>query len=280
VKLEDQSNVIVQFRDTPLDLSLYELARQKLGTLVPTIEKKSTDISVSSHVYIMNYIHGSMWNSALGAWEDDAAIAGQLGKALSRCVVGPDSSEVVESYIIPRLQTVLHENIPSNRYELRRIVEELISIAPNLKKLPLSLSHVDLNATNMLIASQGPPRLIGILDWDLSRYLPFGIDGAQIRYMSVINRNRVDYPDEPGSTMVATSFWNAFTANLDADLKDYAVDAMKVGVIIYLEFPEGCGERNARDIQNAEKRLQWFDEVFRPQCSRRCASVNRVKAVM
>ena len=28
VKLEDQSNLIVQFRDTPLDLSLYELARR------------------------------------------------------------------------------------------------------------------------------------------------------------------------------------------------------------------------------------------------------------
>ena len=129
---------------------------------------------------------------------------------------------------------------------------------------PSSLPEPELQ---MLIASQGPPRLIGILDWDLSRYLPFGIDGAQIRYMSVINRDRVDYPDEPGSTMVATSFWNAFTANLDADLKDYVVDAMKVGVIIYLEFPEGCGERKARDIQNA---LQWFDEVFRPRCSRRC----------
>ena len=97
----------------------------------------------------MNYIHGSMWNSALGFWEEDVTIAGQLGEALSRCIVGPDSSEVVESYIIPRLQTVLHENIPSDRLELRRSVEELISIAPNLKKLPLSLSHVDLNATNV-----------------------------------------------------------------------------------------------------------------------------------
>lgn len=101
----------------------------------------------------MNYIDGSTWNSALGAWpgawDEDAAIAGQLGDALSRCIVGPDSSEVVESYIIPRLKTVLFENIPSDRLELRRSVEELISIAPNLKKLPLSLSHVDLNATNV-----------------------------------------------------------------------------------------------------------------------------------
>lgn len=97
----------------------------------------------------MNYIDGSMWNSALGAWDDDAAIAGQLGDALSRCIVGSDSSEVVESYIIPRLKTVLLENIPSDRLELRRSVEELISIAPNLKKLPLSLSHLDLNATNV-----------------------------------------------------------------------------------------------------------------------------------
>jgi hypothetical protein len=172
VELEDQSNIIVQFRDTPLDLSLYELARrtsffvrlsiwplsvsaEKLGTLVPTIEEKlkSTETSVSKHVYIMNYIDGSMWTPALGAWpgawEDDAAIAGQLGEALSRCLVGSDSSEVVESYIIPRLRTVLRENIPLDRPELRQIVEELILIAPNLKKLPLSLSHVDLNVTNV-----------------------------------------------------------------------------------------------------------------------------------
>ena len=84
--------------------------------------------------------------------------------------------------------------------------------------------------------------------------------------MSVINRDPVDCPEEPGSTMAATSFWNAFTNSLAADLKNYVVDAVKIGVIIYLEFPEGCGDRDARDIQNAEIRLQWFDDVFRPLC--------------
>ena len=92
----------VSRRRPALDLSHYLLARrrtsfiarlcpervctnsaEKLGTLVLTIKKKSTDISVSSHAYIMNYIHRSMWNSALGDWEDDAAIAGQLGASLS-----------------------------------------------------------------------------------------------------------------------------------------------------------------------------------------------------
>ena len=130
----------------------------------------------------------------------------------------------------------------------------------------MNLSLMFEHKLQILIASGGPPRLIGLLDWERSRYLPFGIDGAQIRYMSVINRNRVDCPEEPGSTMVATSFWNAFTNSLAADLKCYVVDAMKIGVIIYLEFPEGCGDRQARDIQNAENRLQWFDDVFRSRC--------------
>ena len=71
----------------------------------------------------------------LGAWGDDAVIVGQLGEALSLCTVGLNSSEVVEFYIIPRLQTVLRGNTPSDRLELLRSVEELISIAPNLKKL-------------------------------------------------------------------------------------------------------------------------------------------------
>jgi hypothetical protein len=120
----------------------------------------------------------------------------------------------------------------------------------------------------ILIASEGPPQLIGLLDWELSKHLPFGIDGARIRYMSVINRDRVDCPEEPGSTIIATSFWNALTKNLAADYKNYVVDAMKVGLIIYLEFPE-LWERELRDIQNAENRLQWFEDVFRPLCTPR-----------
>ena len=55
--------------------------------------------------------------------------------------------------------------------------------------------------------------------------------------------------------MIATSFWNDFTRSLATDLKDYVVDAMKVWVIIYLEFPEGYGEREAMEIQNAENRF-------------------------
>jgi hypothetical protein len=98
LKLEDQSHhdVVVQFSRHSSGLvqlcvgTQYVFLRrqhmhctcplsvsaEKLGTLVPTIEKKSTDIPVFTHVYVMNYIHGSMWNSALGAWEDDVAIAG------------------------------------------------------------------------------------------------------------------------------------------------------------------------------------------------------------
>jgi hypothetical protein len=83
--------------------------------------------------------------------------------------------------------------------------------------------------------------------------------------MSVINRDRIDYPAEPGSTMIATSFWKSFTANLPIDLKGHVVDAMKIGLIIYFEFPEGC-KREERDMQNAEKRLKWFEELFRPLC--------------
>lgn len=66
--------------------------------------------------------------------------------------------------------------------------------------------------------------------------------------------------------MVATSFWNGFTKALSADLKSIVVDAMKVGLIIYVEFPESCGIRKEKNIQNAEMRLQWFEDVFIPLC--------------
>ena len=63
-------------------------------------------------MYIMNYIDRTMWTPALGtwpeSWDEDAMVVGRLGVALSRCIVGPGSSEVVNSYIIP---SVIHSFI-------------------------------------------------------------------------------------------------------------------------------------------------------------------------
>ena len=92
---------------------------------------------------------------------------------------------------------------------------------------------------------------MGLLDWDHSRCLPYGIDGAQIHYIYGINRNRVDCSEEPMSIMVATSFWNVFKISGKTSCKDH-VDVMKVGLIIFLKIPEGCGERETRSSECPE----------------------------
>ena len=99
---------------------------------------------------------------------------------------------------------------------------------------------------------------MGLLDWDHSRCLPYGIDGAQIHYISGINRNRVDCSEEPMSIMVATSFWNVFKISGKTPCKDH-VDLMNVGLIIFLRIPEGCGER--------ETRISECPEAFAVTCS-------------
>lgn len=111
-----------------------------------------------------------------------------------------------------------------------------------------------------------PPKLVGILDWELSDYRPFGVDAAQILTQSVINRNRVDCPD-PKSASVAEAFWNSLTASIPWSFKPKVVDAMKIGMILVVQFPERLGVRQDIDIQNAETRLQWIEDTFRPLCA-------------
>ena len=51
--------------------------------------------------------------------------------------------------------------------------------------------------------------------------------------------------------MVATSFWNVFKISGKTPHEDH-VDVTKVGLIIFLKFPEGCGERETRHSECQE----------------------------
>ena len=94
-------------------------------------------------------MNGRMWNSALGAWlgawEDDAVIVGHLGEALSRCIVGPNSSEVAVSRAFkPCCSKTLHQT-DLNCFEASKNSSRLLPILRN----PHFLFHVDLNATKV-----------------------------------------------------------------------------------------------------------------------------------
>lgn len=98
----------------------------------------------------MPFIDGELWQGGLGFWSDDISLASQWGEAMSRLVIAEtNSSKAVDEIIIPGLKRALDERIPVSRIALRHSIQDLITIAPSLKSLPLVLAHLDLNPSNV-----------------------------------------------------------------------------------------------------------------------------------
>jgi hypothetical protein len=103
-----------------------------------------------------------------------------------------DRAGIVNGYIIPRLgRIVSKERMPA---ELKARIKSLIPVAEGLKALPLSLCHIDINHMNVIVDENA--NIAGLVDWEQAQLLLVGMNTWCIRYLSVPNKKRVDYPDE------------------------------------------------------------------------------------
>jgi len=118
----------------------------------------------------------------------------------------------------------------------------------------------------VILDETDPTRIVGLIDWEGATLLPFGMNAYQIRFIAVINRQRVDYPDPKSAIPIAMAFWDSFTVQIAPKLKHTVVDAMCIGLILLCEFYEGQGVPNALSLQNAVARLDWLEEIYRPLC--------------
>jgi hypothetical protein len=141
-----------------------------------------------------------------------------------------DSAGIVNGYIIPRLgRIVSKERMPA---KLKARIKSLVPVAEGLKVLPLSLCHIDINQMNVIVDENA--NIAGLVDWEQAQLLPVGMNTWCIRYLSVPNRNRVDYPDEDTVPM-AEAFWKGLVSTLPnhiLGLLDKVVDAMAIGVVM------------------------------------------------
>lgn len=149
VNYADKTEAIVQLRDGRIDTALVALARGLLGDIVPDV--RAVKATATLHAYGMPLIHGTRWSPLIKtSLEEDVAIARQFGSILAKCGLGIGCDTIVDSHIIPRLENVLKDKIPSTASDsLRFRVEALLHRAANLKQLPLVLCHVDPNPFNV-----------------------------------------------------------------------------------------------------------------------------------
>lgn len=146
MKLEDKSEVIVQLKDNEIDLTKVALARSLLGDIVPAMSAAKTD--KVNFAYVSTLIPGEIWDNKRLSLEEEIDVASQLGRLISACRMGISSDGIVNYYVRPRLLKILEkESLPNPG--IRERIERLSVSVDQLKALPLTLCHVDLNRRNV-----------------------------------------------------------------------------------------------------------------------------------
>ncbi|KAF2155858.1 hypothetical protein K461DRAFT_274893 [Myriangium duriaei CBS 260.36] len=100
-----------------------------------------------------------------------------LAKVLSRGRVCDDSTSVVDHLLRPHLQLILSSDDPVI-CPFQQAAGFLYGKLDSLKGLPLFLSHFDLNDMNIMVSDDF--EVSGLIDWEFSSPLPFGVGFSRI----------------------------------------------------------------------------------------------------
>lgn len=195
--------------------------------------------------YYMSFVPGPTWrrspafvNSAL-----NAACIKSLRCILSRGFIAHDSTTIVEEVIMPKLkalQTAMIDETNSPRPDqikpFQNDIERLIESSDQLKRLPLFISHADLNHMNVLVWDVGKVgEVSGIVDWELSSDLPFGMGFCRIH--DLIGRfTNGEFRMLEGFEDAERGFWEAVFNGIPQDVRrllDANLDAVQTSVRIW-----------------------------------------------
>ncbi|KAL9024046.1 MAG: hypothetical protein Q9196_006800 [Gyalolechia fulgens] len=186
VTLQNGEEVVIQFRPEPLDLEPFELARKVLGpAVVPAVEVVPDEELEQEgiRVYCMTCIPGRTWNDGLRGRSAETRVTTvrSLGRLLSKGYVDESSELVVEGRLRPHLALLLSSDDPQiGRFH--STARDLLANLDQLKNLPLFISHFDLNDVNIMVDDNC--EVSGLVDWELSTPLPFGMGLSRIQTLA------------------------------------------------------------------------------------------------
>jgi hypothetical protein len=104
-----------------------------------------------------------------------------LGRVLSRGLVEGKSEPTIEEKLRPHLQMLLDSQDDCIR-PFHGVAKMLMDDLDQLVSLPLFISHFDLNEVNIMLSADC--EISGIVDWELSACLPFGVGFGQIHTLA------------------------------------------------------------------------------------------------
>ncbi|KAI4179335.1 MAG: hypothetical protein LQ346_007221 [Caloplaca aetnensis] len=187
VTLQNGEEVVIQFRPEPLDPEPFALARRSLGDAVPEVHVvEDEDLArCQISVYCMTCVPGQTWlRGARGKTSETLGITlRSLARLLAKGAIIPadSSKQVVESQLRPHLALILSSDDAHVR-PFHHVAQDLLGKLDRLSLQPLFVSHFDLNDVNIMVDTDC--QVTGIVDWELSTPLPFGMGLCRIHTLA------------------------------------------------------------------------------------------------
>ena len=134
-----------------------------------------------------------------------------LGRIFAHCFLPGSSDLAVEKVMsdLGRCRALDREDVRP----YHDIIDQLIEEAPQLRALPLSYTHFDLNGMNILADQTGA--ITGIVDWEMAAPRPFGINCGCIPFLAgeIVNKT---WQEKAAFEAMERGFWESLLQ--DADL--------------------------------------------------------------
>lgn len=191
------------------------------------------------------WLHGAAGKGAEGR----VAVNKSLGRLFARGCLTNDSGEAVVSTVRPHLDAVLASPLD----EIAPYRPMLLGFRDKLDettKLPLWVTHYDLNAVNILIDEDC--EVSGLIDWELSKPKPFGVGFGRIHTIAgEFTGGEFWMPDE--FEEAERGFWKELFDGLPQGTRamfeeniDLVQEAVVLGTLLNAFFWEdgkvGCGQ--------------------------------------
>lgn len=135
--------------------------------------------------YWMTCIPGKTWlDGARGRFSQTrVTTVRSLGRILAKCYINDSdrSALVVDRQLRPHLELLPSSEDPQIR-QFNAVARDLMSELDQLKNLLLFIAHFDLNEVNIMVDDNC--EVSGIIDWELSTPLPFGMGFCRIHTLA------------------------------------------------------------------------------------------------
>jgi hypothetical protein len=202
-------------------------------------------------VYSLERLPGKIWVYGVagkGA-EGRIAVNRSLGRVLSKGYLADSSYEAISTKVQPHLEAILAsplDEVAMYRPLLQGFRDKLNEIS----KLPLWVSHYDLNDVNVLIDESC--EVTGLIDWELSTPKPFAVGLGRIHTLAgEYTGGEFWMPDE--FEVAERAFWKELFAGMSQKTRgmleknlDLVQDAVLLGTLLDTFFWEdgkvGCSE--------------------------------------